>query len=139
MKTVILIIITIVFLSFNIFSQTSAEEYNYVTKGYKVQVIDQGGDMKKGYELEDVDAAKTGIRSVSVKKLLRVNGGQKKIAAYMLVYQKESDPKEYICIPHPGSAKEVQDTFWESLYDGTVNSSEKLQLITFVLARQLKW
>jgi len=43
------------FASFNIYGQsiktlgTTLEEYNYITKGYKVQ-IESGLDMKKGYD-----------------------------------------------------------------------------------------
>ncbi len=40
--------------STKVHSQTTLEEYNYVTKGYHVQLT-SGLDMKKGYEFEDID------------------------------------------------------------------------------------
>ena len=38
---------------------TSEEEYNYLTKGYKVQ-IESGLDMKKGYALHNMGDMKQG-------------------------------------------------------------------------------
>ena len=38
---------------------TTMEEYNYMTKGYKIQV-ESGLDMKKGYFIEDMGEHKIG-------------------------------------------------------------------------------
>ncbi len=48
--------ITIIFCiaSFITLGQTTETEYNYVTKGYKIQ-LESGLDMKKGYRFEDLD------------------------------------------------------------------------------------
>lgn len=138
MKKTIIHLFAAMTVSLTVSSQTSAEEYNYLTKGYKVQ-IESGLDMKKGYELEDVDAVTAGPRTVSLKKLNKVTGTQKKTAAYLIIYQKDTNPKEYICVPNPNSEKEVTDAFWNMLYNGTGDHSAKLQLISYLLSRRLNW
>jgi hypothetical protein len=60
-----------------VFSQTSLEEYNYVTKGYKVQ-IESGLDMKKGYEIQNVDKSSTSERNAELKVLHRVKESKKR-------------------------------------------------------------
>jgi hypothetical protein len=119
-------------------SQTSMEEYNYITKGYKVQ-LESGLDMKKGYEFEDLNSHTAGIRTASLKKLVKINSGKRQIAAYMIVYQKEQSPKEYFCIPNPKSAEDVIAAYWTALYNGTGDSSAKLQLIIYLISNQLVW
>lgn len=47
------LILAAAFFSVTLFGQTTEEEYNYLTKGYKVQ-IESGLDMKKGYEFKDL-------------------------------------------------------------------------------------
>lgn len=135
MKKTLVLIIASLTITINGISQTTLEEYNYITKGYKVQ-IESGLDMKKGYEFEDVDKVKIGIRVAELKKLIN---GQKKIAAYMIIYQKENGPKDYICIPSPNSDKEVTDAFLNNLYNGSGDNSAKLQLFTYLLSRKLNW
>src|ERR1035437_10199247 len=102
MKTTISVITIIIVFTMTINAQTTIEEYNYVTKGYKTQ-IESGLDMKKGYELQDIDKTSTGERNVSLKKLMKLNGGTKKTVAYMVTYQKGSGSTEYVCIPNPNS------------------------------------
>ena len=51
---------------------TTMEEYNYMTKGYKIQV-ESGLDMKKGYYFEDMGDHKIGNYVFNVKKLVREN------------------------------------------------------------------
>ncbi|MBS1652680.1 MAG: hypothetical protein JSU07_11795 [Bacteroidetes bacterium] len=138
MKKTIIFLFTAMTVSLTGFSQTTAEEYNYLTKGYKVQ-IESGLDMKKGYELDDVDAVSAGPRTATLKKLVKTTSGQKKIAAYLIIYQKEGNPKEYICVPNPNSDKEVSDAYWNMLFNGTNDSSAKLQLISYLLSRRLNW
>lgn len=138
MKKIIFFLFATVTFSLTAISQTTTEEYNYVTKGYKTQ-IDGGLDMKKGYTLEDVDDASAGGRNATLKRLVKTTGGQRKIAAYMIIYQKDGSPKEYICVPNANSNKEVTDAFWYSLYNSNTDSSSKLQLITYLLSRSLNW
>lgn len=96
-------------------AQTTFEEYNYVTKGYRVQ-IESGLDMKKGYTFADINSYRLsyttgGFRETEFKVLLKEEG--KKPVAIMCIYTSSTNPsKEYICIPQPNSPKEV----WDSTY-----------------------
>lgn len=125
----------------NVNSQTTQEEYNYVTKGYKVQ-IESGLDMKKGYEITPIDTMVSGIRKVELRALYRVTGEKRVIAAYMLIYGKEiydGYALEYFCIPHPDSPTEIISQYWSALWDGSTNSTEKLRLITFFISLNDLW
>ena len=139
-KTIIfttVIALTSIF-STTIFGQTTLEEYNYITKGYKVQ-MESGLDMKKGYELEDIDKQSTQERTAELKILYRIKDNKKEIAAYMVVYKRSGSPNEYICIPHPNSDEEISGKYWTQLYNGSGDSSQRLQLISYLLSRQMKW
>lgn len=135
----VLSILLLTFLSNVIIGQTTVEEYNYIKKGYQVQ-IESGLDMKKGYELEDVQTVTATPRTATLKKLVKIVNGQKKIAAYMVIYVREGSPKEYICVPNPKSEKEVLDAFWKTLYDnGFADQSARLQIICYLLTQTLNW
>ena len=115
------------------------EEYNYVTKGYKIQ-IESGLDMKKGYELEGIEEKSTDLRNAKLSALYRMlPTGKKEIAAYMILYTRTGNPTEYICVPHPGSDEDVMSKYWTQLYDGANDSSQRLQLIVYLLTTRLKW
>ncbi|MBA4196035.1 MAG: hypothetical protein C0459_00645 [Chitinophaga sp.] len=112
MKKVVTLII--LFLPFILNAQTSLDEYNYVTKGYKVQ-IESGLDSKVGYKLSDIGNKRFSLGSVTIKKLIRTTNNS--IAAYMIIYTPNSGGStQYFCIPHPNSSLEViekyQNTFW---------------------------
>nr|WP_314896773.1 hypothetical protein [uncultured Flavobacterium sp.] len=49
---------------------TTLEEYNYMTKGYKVQ-ISSGLDMKQGYKVEDIIVLKNSDYAFNFKNLVR--------------------------------------------------------------------
>ena len=131
-------ILTVALLSTRTHAQTTMEEYNYVIKGYKVQV-ESGLDMKKGYELTQIDKSSAGERVATLSKLVKVSGTQKKTVAYMITYNKSSGATEYFCIPQPNSDDEIKDLFWKSLYNGEGDHSAKLQLFTYLLSRTLLW
>lgn len=131
-------IIALVICTINSNAQTTLEEYNYLTKGYKVQ-MESGLDMKKGYELSSVDAETTSQRNAELKVLHRLKNSKKEIAAHLIIYNKTGNEKEYICVPNPKSNDEVKSLYWKMLYDGTTDSSQRLQLICYLLTNQLKW
>jgi hypothetical protein len=143
----------LVLILFNLpsYSQTTLDEYNYITKGYKIQT-ESGLDIKKGYEVEDITSASADLaykdsgatninRKAWLKALYKVNGPSRKLAAYMVIYQRADDEKEYICIPHPNSATSIKQRFMQALYDGNdkVNVGYRLQVITYLLTGGLKW
>lgn len=79
---------------------TSEEEYNYLTRGYSVQVAN-GLDMKKGYSFQDLGdwsmSFSDGQRDTQFKGLFR--DGETAPCAILLMYKKTGGDKTYICIP----------------------------------------
>ena len=141
MKKILLMLVIVLWVvssNSKLLAQTTMEEYNYVTKGYQVQ-IESGLDSKKGYEVVSLKKDTAGIRTAELKVLYRLKDEKKEIAAYMVVYQKFGDTKRYYCIPHPNSDKEILRKYWNQLYDGLELSGERLQLITYILSTHMKW
>lgn len=78
-------------------SKTSEEEYNYLTKGYRVQ-IESGLDMKKGYILQDMGDVKQGSYSFAMKVLIRE--AKEELAGILVVTKSDISGKTYyVCIP----------------------------------------
>ena len=136
-------------IAFKPFAQTTMEEYNYVTKGYKIQ-LESGLDMKKGYELAHLGKKEISIRNAELKVLYRLNEAEKtkEVAAYMIIYKKKGANTEYICIPHPESSTEIKELYWKQLYTDynskailatATNASERLQIITFLISDYMLW
>lgn len=76
---------------------TTMEEYNYMTKGYKIQIA-SGLDMKKGYYFEDMGEHKIGNYVFNVKKLVREN--QRELAGTLIIsYAEISGKTFYTAIP----------------------------------------
>jgi hypothetical protein len=76
---------------------TTETEYNYITKGYKIQ-ISSGLDMKAGYEFADITTEKIGSYTYDIKALIRTE--KQEIAAIMVVTNSASwGNRYYFCIP----------------------------------------
>ena len=68
----------------NKLSPTTEAEYNYLTKGYRVQ-MESGLDMTKGYTFQDMDHVKYGNYSCQVKvSFVRKN---KELAGLLVCYK----------------------------------------------------
>ena len=85
------------------FCQTTDDEYNYLTKGYAVQVS-SGLDMKAGYSITDkgntpIDLGTT--ITVNVKYLYRTNGNV--YAGALLTVNGMKGATKYFCVPAAGS------------------------------------
>mgnify|MGYP001803655980 CR=1 FL=1 len=98
-----------VLISFTSFSQTTEEEFNYLTKGYKIQ-LESGLDMKKGYSIKDYGTWGTQYssfkRNATFKGLYR--DGESKPCAVLMIFQKtNNDYVEYVCIPHMDSDEAI--------------------------------
>lgn len=63
------IILAILFFTSFSYSQTTQEEYNYLTKGYREQ-ISKGLDLKKGYQFENLLVYKSGRYTFDFKVFL---------------------------------------------------------------------
>lgn len=126
---------------------TTMQEYNYITKGYKSSVIDQGLDMKSGYELELVTNTKISDRTVVLYKVIKATGKKnlpKVTVAYMAVYKYSSNPDEYICIPHPNSELAVKQAYFDNLYSSSRyypgGIEQRLRILLYVLsATKMCW
>ena len=104
MKKCLLSIVSIIAFSTITFAQklksspTTETEYNFATKGYRVQV-ESGLDMKQGYALGDIDVIKVGDYTFDVKALVR--SGKNEIAALMVITKSTIwGNAYYFCIPH---------------------------------------
>lgn len=76
---------------------TTEEEYNYLTKGYKVQ-IESGLDMKKGYTFQDMGEIKQGSYSFKIKGLMRE--AKNELAAMLIITKSDvSGRVYYVCLP----------------------------------------
>jgi len=131
-------------------TKTTIEEFNYVTKGYKIQ-IESGLDMKRGYSVKDLNMYRVTPREVHLKVLYKnpeghddlmdsVTIADRRAVAYILVYKKDGVPDEYICIPHPNSDHDIKMLFWNQLYNSSMMSaSERLQIISYLLSFSMDW
>lgn len=144
MKKIFFTCLALLTIYFSSNAQTTQEEYNYVTKGWKKH-LDEGSDVKHGYEMIMIDeinsATKDGSkRSVSMYSFVK-KSPVRKIAAYMVTYKKDNDPVEYICVPHPESAPEINKQYYTTLYNGDpmINTGYRLSNITYLLSRNLKF
>lgn len=144
-------ICTTVFILFcavqNVNSQTTQQEYNYITQSYKY-VEEAGMDVKQGYSVSVVTKASSEVPEGKViskrQAWLKVfqeakDGSTKRTAAYIIVYQKDNGAKQYFCVPAPNSDNDITQKFFNALHDGIKNSSSSLQLICVLLARGLTW
>lgn len=93
-----------------ILSPTTMTEYNYVTKGYKIQ-LESGLDMKKGYTFKRF----TGRMPVALKGITRYTEfmhlfkeGVKSPVAILVMISNSSSPNVfYFCIPNLYSSQEL--------------------------------
>ncbi len=115
-------------------SQTTIQEYTYVTKGMKIQ-IETGQDLNSGYTRNKVGTASGNARNVELWQIKKKGI----LTSQNLVYWKDGGDKEYLCVPHPKSEQKIFDLYWTGLYGNIGDSSYRLQIISYVLSRYLTW
>jgi|MDTD01.2.fsa_nt_gb hypothetical protein len=98
-------------------AQTTQEEYNYLTKGYKTQ-IESGLDMKKGYKLIDygVYEIKEGNQTRQCEFKGLIKDGQTKPCAVLMIFKRTDLPNGavyYICIP----SANANESIWKQTND----------------------
>jgi hypothetical protein len=114
-----LLIILFAFNSLLLFGQTAnqvapttEEEYNYITKGYKVQ-IESGLDMKKGYKFQDEGTVSRGKCDFQFKLLIREVKNE--IAGYLvIVHSRNTGRTYYVCIPI--NNKDLLERYYNDIY-----------------------
>ena len=92
-------------------AQTTLEEWNYVTKGYQIQ-IESGLDMKKGYMITNNGSytfnSSDAVRIVNFKRLTRISRNE--VCAIIVEYIRKSKSQvtvRYFCIPQKTSSAEI--------------------------------
>ena len=76
---------------------TTSDEYNYLTKGYKI-AMESGLDLKKGYGFIEVSTYDDPLYSFSFNQFVRTNNNE--VCAIMVsAYSKLWGNKYYYCIP----------------------------------------
>lgn len=115
MKSLVLLTCLLTIITLNSFAQesspTTVEEYNYLTKGYQIQ-MESGLDMKKGYRFNDMINKQMGNYHFTVKALVREKKDE--IAALLVITKSHISSKTYyLCIPQ-GNAQLVEK-YWADL------------------------
>ena len=101
---------------------TTEEEYNYLTKGYAIQ-LSSGLDMKKGYTLQDMgkwprDYGNNVQRVTSFKGLVR--DGEAKPCALLMIYKRtDTGSTAYYCIPSMDADQELWTRMFRDLSAAT--------------------
>ena len=94
---------------------TTEEEYNYLTKGYAIQVS-SGLDMKKGYTLKDLGDWKIqytgGVQRQTMFKALMRDSSDVPCAILMIYKKSDVDTRFYYCIP----TGDADSSLWERTY-----------------------
>jgi hypothetical protein len=115
-------------------SQTTMEEYYYLTKGYKVQ-IESGLDMKSGYSFENVTESRvtsgdSSYTKTEFKALIRK--GEQKPCAILCIYSEvvmnRVQKTDYLCIPHTESNREVWAMAFKKISEYTGDAANALSL-----------
>lgn len=130
-------ILVILFLTINLNAQTTEEEYNFITKGYKVQ-LESGLDMKKGYVLKDLGThslnfGSEGTREAEFKGLYKTVDN--KLCAIMLIYRRPStNYVEYFCIPSSDAPQSIWNRTLEQINSHWTDLNSKSIYSTLVWA-----
>jgi hypothetical protein len=97
-------------------AQTTVDEYNYLTKGYKTQ-IESGLDMKVGYSLKDLGEYSSKSRSCEFKALVKKANNKTvgTLAIFHAVSLVGTKKTYYFCIPTAGSDNSVMEMYTKSL------------------------
>jgi hypothetical protein len=115
----------LLFLSINAFSQTSQEEYDYLSKVYGEQ-RDTGMLVKKGYKVFELTTTFTAFsdtaRNISFWGIVRK--GQTKPSAILMKYDKLGKGTVHICIP----SIDAPQSMWFQTFEAIGNTFNKDEL-----------
>lgn len=129
-------------------AQTTTEEYNYLTKGYKIQ-LESGLDMKKGYTIEKKwvfsDNYITFERKSTFYYLYR-DSEKAPCATLMIVERSDTRFQTYLCIPHIDS----EESIWKQARTDFNNATndwkeapraymfQTMKMVSFVSSKSVK-
>jgi hypothetical protein len=108
----ILLLLAIVIVNQYGYSQTTMTEYNYLTKGYQLD-LETGRDIKNGYELlmatPNTESKVNGVaRTISVSKFILIEENRT-VALLIKISRKDTNYVKYLCLPDWDSTKDVKD------------------------------
>lgn len=132
MKKITLLLLLVFSFSY---SQTTVEEYNYVTKGY-AETISKGLDLKKGYSLSEIYHYTDTNYDFLFQSL--TNDKTKKTACIMVVaHSFVWGNKYYLCMPIANAELEKKYKEQLNMWDAPILSSYSLalsQILTYSVA-----
>ncbi len=130
------LLIALLLLSISAFGQTTQDEYNYLSKEYKI-LKDSFPPMKKGYSFVAATKALTAfgdtVRNVSFYGLLRK--GQTKPVATLMTYNKANGQTSYFCIPTLDAPKNIWLQTFEAVGNAFKDDGLAMQTIIWGLMR----
>ncbi|MGC3977860.1 MAG: hypothetical protein QM751_06240 [Paludibacteraceae bacterium] len=112
MKTKVFIISILLISSVAGFSQTSWEEYNYITNGLKTS-IEQGLDLKKGYYFSDMQSFNYGNKKIELYKFKRTKN---KTTACIVIKTMWNGGKNFYCLPTQQSEQTLINEAYNKIY-----------------------
>ena len=131
MRNIFILLFT--FMAFALSAQTTLDEYNYVTKGYKIQQ-ESGLDMKRGYHL--VGLINTEYNDAFANRKIALYGlvrdGDTKMCAMMVKYQVNTASPIYMCIP----TYNADQSLWKMTNDEIVNTVNS-QALSWILMQYI--
>ena len=119
-------------------AQTTAEEYDYLTKTYKEDIA-KGSGLKKGYELKHINCIYGAKSYVDVFVFYRTDRTKKEKAAYMLVYKNPNLDSEYFCYPNPMSESVIIEKYEQQLNDNPISDPVKKRLVSLAVEAIVYW
>ncbi len=91
-----------------VWSQTTQEEFTYITKGYKRQISEGLDASKKGYEFEQIEKLEYEEEGKPVVfTFTKMNHEKEGLKAVIMTFEK-NEKMHTFCIPHP----DTKDVVW---------------------------
>ena len=135
MKKTLIFALLFALLSHSSQSQTTLEEYNYITGGDNYQgglyrVYAEGADIKKGYKLEPA-IAESKVTFGGGWKSVKIHFFKKDAVnkAFVLETNDNGGGRRFLCIPAPGSSEDI----WNRAFSQFSGADERWKL-TFLWA-----
>lgn len=136
MRKTYLILLSFICFSFSMHAQnilpTSADEYQYSTVGYRLQ-LQAKLDMKQGYLLKEMPKIDHVVRKMEFKALFRK--GEPRPCAIIMIYSLPRVAPVYYCLPTFDADQELWDMFYSSLESKEENPMDKLHFFSYCIAK----
>ena len=117
---------------------TTSEEYNYLTKGVKIQ-LNSGLDMKKGYDFFPWGEWSTSVSGTHERvceyAILRESPSEVAKGILMHYYYKEGNKEDFVCIPVVNASSDIWDQTLKYVNSIDKNSSAKMRIIIYSLMK----